>query len=166
MVLERPSVLFALALLAVFGVLWRLSFRRGARTLRELGGAWRFEALMDVYIFKSFFSMLFLALFFVASILALTGMRWGETLVEERRGEREIVFLVDVSNSMMARDIPAGGQPISRLEKARRVIQQVARSMSSTRFALVAFKGQAVFGHVTLEKSERSPLAELAAELL
>jgi PhoH-like ATPase len=29
-----------------------------------------------------------------------------------------------------------------------------------------AFKGQEIFGHVTLEKSERSPLAELAAELL
>ena len=28
------------------------------------------------------------------------------------------------------------------------------------------FKGQSVFGHVTMQKSERSPLAELAAELL
>jgi PhoH-like ATPase len=28
------------------------------------------------------------------------------------------------------------------------------------------FKNQRVFGHVTLERSERSPLAELAAELL
>jgi PhoH-like ATPase len=33
-------------------------------------------------------------------------------------------------------------------------------------FLVEAFKGQPVFGHVTLEKSERSPLAELAAELL
>ncbi|MBN1834888.1 MAG: VWA domain-containing protein [Spirochaetales bacterium] len=144
MVLERPAVLFALAFLVVLGVLWRLSFRRGARTLRELGGAWRFEALMDVYLFKSFFSMLFLALFFVASILAISGVRWGETLVEERRGEREIVFLVDLSNSMLARDVPAGGEPISRLEVTRRVIGQVARSMASTRFAIVGFKGEAV----------------------
>jgi len=29
-----------------------------------------------------------------------------------------------------------------------------------------AFKGQEVFGHVTLHHSERSRLAELAAELL
>jgi PhoH-like ATPase len=28
------------------------------------------------------------------------------------------------------------------------------------------FKGQRLFGHVSLRKSERSPLAELAAELL
>jgi PhoH-like ATPase len=33
-------------------------------------------------------------------------------------------------------------------------------------FLVEAFKGQELFGHVTLEKSERSPLAELAAELL
>lgn len=33
-------------------------------------------------------------------------------------------------------------------------------------FLVEAFKGQPMFGHVTLERSERSPLAELAAELL
>jgi len=33
-------------------------------------------------------------------------------------------------------------------------------------FLVEAFKGQEPFGHITLEKSERSPLAELAAELL
>jgi len=33
-------------------------------------------------------------------------------------------------------------------------------------FLVEAFKGQKPFGHITLEKSERSPLAELAAELL
>ncbi|UCF96025.1 MAG: PhoH family protein [Spirochaetaceae bacterium] len=33
-------------------------------------------------------------------------------------------------------------------------------------FLVEAFKGQEPFGHVTLEKSERSPLAEMAAELL
>jgi PhoH-like ATPase len=33
-------------------------------------------------------------------------------------------------------------------------------------FLVEAFKGQPMFGHVTLEKSERSELAELAAELL
>ena len=33
-------------------------------------------------------------------------------------------------------------------------------------FLVEAFKGQKLFGHVTLEKSERSPLAELAAEIL
>jgi PhoH-like ATPase len=33
-------------------------------------------------------------------------------------------------------------------------------------FLVEAFKGQKPFGHITLEKSERSPLAEMAAELL
>jgi PhoH-like ATPase len=33
-------------------------------------------------------------------------------------------------------------------------------------YLVEAFKGQEMFGHVTLERSERSPLAELAAELL
>ncbi len=33
-------------------------------------------------------------------------------------------------------------------------------------FLVEALKGQRIFGHITLERSERSPLAELAAELL
>ena len=33
-------------------------------------------------------------------------------------------------------------------------------------FLVEAFKGQRPYGHITLEKSERSPLAEMAAELL
>jgi PhoH-like ATPase len=33
-------------------------------------------------------------------------------------------------------------------------------------YLVEAFKGQQVYGHITLEKSERSELAELAAELL
>jgi PhoH-like ATPase len=33
-------------------------------------------------------------------------------------------------------------------------------------FLVEAFKGQSLFGHITLERSERSPLAEMAAELL
>jgi Ca-activated chloride channel family protein len=144
MVLERPSVLFALSFVVLLGVLWQVSFRRGKRVLLQLGGEWRFPTLLDVYLFKSFFSFLFLALFFVVSVFALTGVRWGEALVEERRGEREIVFLVDVSNSMLVRDVAAAGSRISRLEKSRRLIAQLARSMSSTRFAVVAFKGAGV----------------------
>lgn len=33
-------------------------------------------------------------------------------------------------------------------------------------YLVESFKGQSLFGHITLDKSERSPLAELAAELL
>ncbi len=33
-------------------------------------------------------------------------------------------------------------------------------------YLVETFKGQSLFGHITLDKSERSPLAELAAELL
>ncbi len=33
-------------------------------------------------------------------------------------------------------------------------------------YLVEAFKGQSIYGHITLDKSERSPLAELAAEIL
>lgn len=39
-------------------------------------------------------------------------------------------------------------------------------SSNGLSFLVEAFKGQKIFGHVTLDKSERSELAELAAELL
>jgi PhoH-like ATPase len=39
-------------------------------------------------------------------------------------------------------------------------------SSNGLSFLVEAFKGQDLFGHVTLQRSERSRLAELAAELL
>jgi len=92
-----------------------------------------------VYVFKSFFSFLFLSLFFVAVVFALAGFRWGEHLVEERRSGQEVVICLDVSNSMLA-----GQRDRSRLQQSVRTIRRTVAELHGVRIALVVFKGQAV----------------------
>jgi len=136
---DRPALLFLLLLFPLIALAWRIDFTRGRATLRALGGRWRSAILLDVYVFKSFFSFLFFALFFVTSVLALAGFRWGEHLVEERRSGQELVICLDVSNSMLAEE---GGA--SRLEHSIRTIRRTVEELDGVRIALVVFKGQAL----------------------
>ena len=135
---DRPAVLFLFFLFPLIALAWRIDFRRGRSTLQALGGRWRSAKLLDVYVFKSFFSFLFLTLFFTASVLALAGFRWGEHLVEERRSGQELVICLDVSNSMLA-----GQGSASRLEYSLRTIRRTVAELEGVRIALVVFKGQA-----------------------
>lgn len=137
--IDRPNVLLLMFLFLLVALAWRIDYGRGRRTLRDLGGGWRSSILRDVYVFKSFFSFLFFSLFFVASVLALAGFRWGEVLVEERRSGQELVICLDVSNSMLAED----GES-SRLQASVRTIRRTVEALEGVRIGLVVFKGQAV----------------------
>ncbi len=139
MSVERPLVLLSLLALIPLALLWRLTFLRGRRSLLALGGRWRFDALADVYLFKSFFSLLFLALFVVSAVMSLAGFRWGQKLVEERRTGQEVVILLDVSHSMLARDVAP-----SRLERSLQVARSVVEQSAQATFSVVVFKGDAV----------------------
>jgi Ca-activated chloride channel family protein len=136
---DRPAVLLLFLLFPLIALAWRIGFVRGRTTLQDLGGGWRSAILLDVYVFKIFFSFLFFTLFFVSSVLALAGLRWGEHLVEERRSGQELVICLDVSNSMLAEE---GGA--SRLQRSIRTIRRTVEELEGARIALVVFKGQAV----------------------
>jgi Ca-activated chloride channel family protein len=136
---DRPAYLFLFFLFPLIALAWRIEVRRGRATLRVLGGSWRSSILLDVFLFKSFFSFLFFTLFFASSVLALAGLHWGEHLVEERRSGQELVICLDVSNSMLADE--GGG---SRLEHSIRTIRRTAEELEGVRIGLVVFKGQAI----------------------
>lgn len=80
----------------------------------------------------------------VAGALALIGLAlgrpaWNPTPKEVRRTGRDVVFLVDVSRSMLAEDVAP-----SRLERARLLVNDVLDAARGDRFGLVAFAGSAV----------------------
>jgi hypothetical protein len=75
----------------------------------------------------------------VLGLLALAGPRWGEReeLVMEKG--RDVVIAVDVSRSMLARDV----RP-NRLLRAKADVMDLLRSLRGDRAGLVAFRGSAV----------------------
>ncbi len=75
---------------------------------------------------------------FAALALALAQPRWGQAWVEVEKHSRDILILLDTSESMNAADL----RP-SRLARARQKIQSLMEKCPADRFGLVAFSGGA-----------------------
>jgi Ca-activated chloride channel family protein len=73
-----------------------------------------------------------------ALLLALAGPRAGSREVTVKRKGIDLVIALDVSNSMLARDIPP-----SRLDRARHEVSAFLDGLKGDRVALVAFAGDA-----------------------
>jgi Ca-activated chloride channel homolog len=71
-------------------------------------------------------------------LLALAGPRWGNRYQEVSRKGVDIMFLVDVSRSMMVEDVKP-----NRLERARREIIDFIKVVEGDRIGLTAFAGAA-----------------------
>lgn len=71
-------------------------------------------------------------------VLAAAGPHWGSKEFSERRGSREILVLLDTSESMNA----ANPAP-SRMARARNKIGTLLETYSADRFGLIAFSGAA-----------------------
>ncbi|MDX9912040.1 MAG: VWA domain-containing protein [Phycisphaerales bacterium] len=71
--------------------------------------------------------------------VALAQPRWNPRGVEARTTGRDVIFLVDVSRSMLARDVTP-----SRLERAKLWIRDLSEANPGDRVALMAFAGAPV----------------------
>jgi Ca-activated chloride channel homolog len=136
---EFPNMLWLLFLVIPFTVFFFLRYERNKVLLKGLIGSWRFETFSNVFLVKVFFYMLFSNLFLIFLILSLTGIKFGTRLTEEDRTGYEIVFALDISKSMMARDIYP-----TRLQRSASEIKTFINEMPDTRFGLVLFKGDAL----------------------
>lgn len=70
--------------------------------------------------------------------LAAAGPHWGVREVEGRPAGRDVVLVVDVSRSMLVRDLIP-----DRLERQRLLARQLVRELEGSRVGLVAFAGRA-----------------------
>jgi Ca-activated chloride channel family protein len=126
-----PQAFYWLALLPVLALLLWYGAKQRKRALQLLGwreahgrrGGWRGVLL--------FFGAAFI-------VVALARPAWNRSAQEVTRRGRDVVFLIDVSRSMLADDL----RP-NRLERAKLAVQDAASRMEGDRVALVAFAGTA-----------------------
>jgi Ca-activated chloride channel family protein len=126
-----PQAFYWLALLPLLGLLlWYGAKQRhrawqllGLRDSRGRQGSWRGV-------------LLFLGAAMV--VIALARPAWNRSSQEVTRRGRDVVFIIDVSRSMLADDL----RP-NRLERAKLAVQDAASRMEGDRVALVAFAGTA-----------------------
>lgn len=74
----------------------------------------------------------------IIAALLLLGPRWGERIREVRKEGSDVLIALDVSNSMLARDIKP-----SRLERAKNAVRWIAESLRGDRIGLILFAGDA-----------------------
>ena len=82
------------------------------------------------------FMLQLMAVFF--TILALVNPKLGTKLETVKTKGVEIVFAIDVSKSMLCKDIPP-----NRLEKTKQIVTQVINAIGSDRIGIVAYAGSA-----------------------
>jgi len=139
MIIENPEILWFLLLIIPLAILSFYTYSSGKQDIKKLGGKWMIESILNIYLVKHFFIFLFFVLFFIFSIFALADFKWGKKLTTDDREGYDIVFVIDISRSMLAEDI----QP-TRLKKATEKINSLIDEMWDAKFGIVIFKGKAV----------------------
>ena len=132
--IDKPLLLFAFLPLVFIILLFKYNRMKQVIPYFKDLKKQDYENIFFTWFLKTLFFLLFLS-FAILSLLDL--IKENEAIPNENT-ELDIVFLVDVSNSMLAQDITP-----NRLTKAKQVIKVLLNELKGARFSLLSFKGEA-----------------------
>lgn len=158
---ERLWFLFVVPLIIL--IYWGLMWYRGYK-LRRMGNPTTLKELMPDYSKgRGWLKVSLYAAAIAMFIIALAHPRTGAKLLSEEREGREIVLVVDVSNSMLAEDVKP-----SRIERTRHHITQLLERMEDDGIGVVAFAEESkVLLPVTSEyRTAKSKVKQLSPSLV
>lgn len=136
---ENPDYLYFLLLLPVLILLFVINTIRRRKVIRKLGNIKMVNTLMPEMSFARPLVKLILQLIAVtALIIILARPQFGSRIEDIKREGVEVIIALDVSNSMLARDI----QP-DRLERAKQAISRLVDNLENDRIGLIVFAGDA-----------------------
>lgn len=135
---EHPELLFLLVMLLAAIPLSRWLFARSQRKLALLGNSSRLEQNVesDKRLFK--IDWILWSCFWVFLILAIANPQFGKKKQNVQATDAELIFLLDVSNSMLASDIKP-----DRISRAQLLIKQITEQLPMGKTGLIAFAGEA-----------------------
>ncbi len=123
----------ALAVIASMAIAWR---RRAMRAMIDAKLLGKIAPGFSIWRPAIRHSLLILAM--IALVTAMTDPRWGTQTEEIKRRGADVMFVVDVSRSMLAEDATP-----NRLGRAKSFIDDAVRQMAGDRVGLVDFAGVA-----------------------
>ena len=136
-IFNSPVMFLLLPLVAVFAILYVVRSKKTALDIEIFAGKKECERARNGLFDRLKFYLLLSAVLLV--VIALTRPGWNPHFKRLQREGRDVVFILDVSNSMLADDIYP-----SRLERAKMAIAECVDSFDgSNRVALVVFAGSA-----------------------
>ena len=135
---SSPELLTGLLVLAPIIALQVRAYMLGHQEVLVLGSHLSPERVSSLFLAKWFLTAFLFDVFVLFSLLAASGITWGEVPVEEDRSGLEVAIAIDVSRSMLASDVAP-----SRLDQSIAVVRALARELQFASFSLVTFKGDA-----------------------
>ncbi|MCL2519640.1 MAG: VWA domain-containing protein [Spirochaetaceae bacterium] len=136
MIILYRQILWLLLLLIPIAIGYLFIFKSSWRAYLSIGGNPHHKKLFTL---RFMLLALSFTVFYSSAVLALADIYIGRRAVQRENLGLDVVFVLDISNSMLATDIPP-----SRLEAMRFTAGELAANLSSSRLALVIFKGTAV----------------------
>ncbi|MGL1892339.1 MAG: VWA domain-containing protein [Spirochaetaceae bacterium] len=136
--ITNPELLWLYLLLIPLFILMILFYMGGISGLKKLTGTWRYVAVKRVYRVRFVISSLLFILTLVSLLIGLSGITWQKKPEKDDSIGLELVFLLDVSRSMLAYDVSP-----TRLDKSISLITTVIDSVQDCKFGIVVFKGDA-----------------------
>lgn len=136
--IESPDWLYLLLLLPIFVLLvegLRVMEKKKLLAMFSISSA---KLLSDFDIRRFRLKYVSWSLAIALLILALANPQRGDKLMEIESNQRDLFIALDVSNSMLARDVVP-----SRLEKSKQILLQLLQKLENTRIGLIVFAGKA-----------------------
>jgi len=128
-----------LALLPVLVILYLSFVWFKKKSVKTFGDYELVNKLMPyVSLTRSHFKFFLMLLSITLLIIAIAGPQFGSKIKEVKRKGIEIIIALDVSNSMMARDV----QP-NRLERAKQIISKLIDQFENDKLGMIVFAGDA-----------------------
>ena len=135
----NPHLLWLLALVPVMIVAFAILLRLRRRSLLRFGNIETVKSLLrDVSSWRIYTKFTLILLAYTAMVFAVARPQFGAKLREEKVQGIEMMFVVDVSNSMLAEDLTP-----NRLDRTRYAIDKLLQQMEQDRVGVVVFAGEA-----------------------
>lgn len=137
--LAHPQYLYLLLAIPVMVMVYIYLVRRRKKVLNEIGDYQLVVKLIPEYSkSRSIVRFVILQLVWFFMVIGISDPQTGSKLEKIKRVGIDMIFALDVSNSMLAQDI----EP-NRLERAKQSIIQLLNQLENDRVGLVAFAGKA-----------------------
>ena len=135
----NPQLLWLLVLVPVMVVAFAAILLLRRRNLRRFGNIETVRSLLrDVSSWRVHTKFILFTLAFVAMVFAAARPQFGAKLREQKSEGVEMMFVVDVSNSMLAEDFTP-----NRLDRTRYAIDKLFTQLNQDRVGVVVFAGEA-----------------------
>ena len=135
----NPQLLWLLLLVPVMVVAFAAILLLRRRNLRRFGNIETVSSLLrDVSSWRVHTKFILFTLAFVAMVFAAARPQFGAKLREQKSEGVEMMFVVDVSNSMLAEDFTP-----NRLDRTRYAIDKLFTQLNQDRVGVVVFAGEA-----------------------